>query len=85
MFVFPHETDELESIDVGHIDVGDDEIVVSTWKKPHRVEATGRLDDLDIIRRCVEQLGHPLEGGANERPDRGGVLDDQDASHGCAA
>lgn len=83
--VVSHETDDFESVDVGHVDVRDDEVEVSARKKPQCVETTRRLDDLDVLRSSVKQLGRTFEGRANERPERGGVLDDQDASHGAAA
>jgi len=84
-FRVSNESDEFQTIDVGHVDVGDDEIVVITGQKPQSIEAAGRFDNFNVVVGCAEQFGRALESRANVRPDSGRVFDDQNASHGCAA
>jgi hypothetical protein len=61
--------DELEAVDVRHVDVGDHEVVVGPREQAQRVEAV-----LDLVDGVV---AGGLEDGADERSHGLGVLDEQ--------
>jgi len=44
------EADQFEAIDVGHVDVGDDQIPRAAWQQPEGVEAALRLGDFEADR-----------------------------------
>ena len=69
------ERDQLEPVDVGHVDVGDDQVEGAAREQPQRLEAAARLGDLH---RGLELL----ERRRDQRPHRRRVLDDEDALHG---
>ena len=73
--LFSHERDQFEPVDVGHVDVGDDQVVGLARKLPQGVEAALRLGDLD---GDVEIL----EGSRQQSPHRRGIFYDQDVLHG---
>ncbi len=76
----PDKADELQPVDVGHVDVRDDEVVGTARQKAHRVEAAARLHDRDpvVLRR---ELGS-LEDRADEGASGYRVFHHEDASHG---
>src|SRR5690606_29606227 len=47
--VLPHELQELETIDVRHVDIGDDQVVGPPGQQPQGVEAAPRFDDFDVF------------------------------------
>ncbi len=72
-----YEVHQLQPVDVGHVDVGDDEVVRTTREEPEGLEAARRLDDLDGFVAVVGLF----QRGANERSHRGGVFHEEDARH----
>ena len=52
MLALAHELDQLEPVDVRHVDVGDDQVVRAARQEPQRVEAARRFDDLDLAERA---------------------------------
>src|SRR5262249_40355800 len=64
-----HEVDELEPVDVRHVDVGDDQIEPKTREQLEGVEAAARADDLGTL--------DLREDRRDELPRRGRVLDDE--------
>ena len=50
-----HEGDQLQPVDVGHVDVGHDQVHAAGRKHPQRLEAAGGLHDLDPL--PVGQVG----------------------------
>src|SRR5262249_9300353 len=75
----PDETNELQSVDVGHVDVGDDEIERPARQDTHGVEPGACLDDLASPVASAEFFR--LEHGANESAGRDGILHDEDCAH----
>src|SRR4029453_11318177 len=64
-----HEVDELEPVDVRHVDVGDDQIEAVAGQQLQRVEAAARADDLGAL--------DLRKSRGDELPRRGRVLDDE--------
>src|SRR5688572_3615391 len=72
-----NELHQLQPVDVGHVDVGDHEIVAATRQQAERVEAADRLDDLELA-----EFGLTLQSGAYEPPGGERIVYDQNARHG---
>src|SRR5262249_42627419 len=64
-----HEVDELEPVDVRHVDVGDDQVEPVARQQLERVEAAAGADHLRTI--------DLLDGRGDELPRSGRVLDDE--------
>src|SRR5688572_17013965 len=76
-FALANELHQLQPVDVGHVDVGDHEIVAATRQQAERVEAADRLDDLELA-----EFGLTLQSGAYEPPGGERIVYDQNARHG---
>src|SRR5690606_23905059 len=72
----PDELNELEPVDVRHVDVRDHEVVAAPGEQPERVEAALRLDHLDTFRPESGLQGRPDEPPGTER-----IFDDENARH----
>ncbi len=56
------ETDQLQSVDIRHVDVGDHQVGLAARQFTQRLETVGRLDDLVVA--------HRLDGGNDQRTHR---------------
>ncbi len=71
------ELDQLESVDVGHVDVSDDEIVAATGQQSQSIEPARSFDNLD----GTEPRPFGLESRANKGSRRCGIFDQQNPTH----
>src|SRR5574341_82368 len=67
------EADKLKPVDVGHVDVGDDEVELPRWERLEGLEAVGDFHG--------EEISGLFQRDPHHRADRLGVLDDQDVLH----
>jgi molybdenum cofactor synthesis domain-containing protein len=70
---------ELEAVDVAHVDIGDDEIVRTARQKAHRFEAAARLDHFDPS--MADRKVGSFDDGAHEGADRQRILDHEQSTH----
>src|SRR5215471_8918641 len=76
----PDELNQLEAIDVRHVDVGNDQVVGPAGQHTQRIETAGCFDDVDGPGGAAA-----FQSRANERPRRRRVLHHHDSSHGLKA
>src|SRR5258708_17207576 len=73
------EANQLQAIDVGHVDVGNDQVEGAPRQKPHGVKPAARLKDFAATTSRGE-LG-PLEDGANKRSSGDRVFGNEHPTH----
>src|SRR6266498_1840335 len=71
------ELHELESVDVRHVDVGDDQVVRAARQQAQRVESARCFDDVED-----SEMAAALQSRANERSRRRRVFHYQNPTHG---